>query len=100
MLRFQQAEKRSQYEEECRKMAIREEVQRKQLDQLSEEIEQKRKLIEWERDTVSGLLAFCMWSHVRVSFIYHRIDGLVQDCSNSSALAVELLQSCTICTIC
>ena len=23
------------------------------------------------------------------------IDGLVQDCSNSSALAVELLQSCT-----
>ena len=23
------------------------------------------------------------------------IDGLVQDCSNSSALAIELLQSCT-----
>ena len=23
------------------------------------------------------------------------IDGLVQDCSNSSALAMELLQSCT-----
>ena len=23
------------------------------------------------------------------------IDGLVQDCSNSSALATELLQSCT-----
>ena len=23
------------------------------------------------------------------------VDGLVQDCSNSSALAVELLQSCT-----
>ena len=23
------------------------------------------------------------------------IDGLVQDCSNSSALALELLQSCT-----
>ena len=58
MLRFQQAEKRSQYEEECRKMAIREEVQRKQLDQLSEEIEQKRKLIEWERDTVSDYWLF------------------------------------------
>ena len=25
---------------------------------------------------------------------YH-IDGLVQDCSNSSAIALELLQSCT-----
>ena len=24
------------------------------------------------------------------------IDGLVQDCSNSSALAMELLQSCTM----
>ena len=28
------------------------------------------------------------------------IDGLVQDCSNSSALAVELLQSCTEPLIC
>ena len=27
------------------------------------------------------------------------IDGLVQDCSNSSALAMELLQSCTKPTI-
>ena len=26
---------------------------------------------------------------------HHEIDGLVQDCSNSSALAMELLQSCT-----
>ena len=25
----------------------------------------------------------------------HHVDGLVQDCSNSSALAMELLQSCT-----
>ena len=25
----------------------------------------------------------------------HNIGGLVQDCSNSSALAMELLQSCT-----
>ena len=28
------------------------------------------------------------------------IDGLVQDCSNSSALAMELLQSCTKPSIC
>ena len=27
--------------------------------------------------------------------LYQYIDGLVQDCSNSSALALELLQSCT-----
>ena len=26
---------------------------------------------------------------------HDKIDGLVQDCSNSSALAMELLQSCT-----
>ena len=32
-----------------------------------------------------------------VYIFYHtsHIDGLVQDCSNSSALAMELLQSCT-----
>ena len=29
------------------------------------------------------------------SSMSHDIDGLVQDCSNSSALAMELLQSCT-----
>ena len=28
-------------------------------------------------------------------YMYTHIDGLVQDCSNSSALAMELLQSCT-----
>ena len=27
--------------------------------------------------------------------IYYQIDGLAQDCSNSIALAMELLQSCT-----
>ena len=27
--------------------------------------------------------------------VHWNIDGLVQDCSNSSALAMELLQSCT-----
>ena len=31
-----------------------------------------------------------------VAWMYeHDINGLVQDCSNSSALAMELLQSCT-----
>ena len=29
------------------------------------------------------------------SMLLDDIDGLVQDCSNSSALAMELLQSCT-----
>ena len=27
--------------------------------------------------------------------MYHHIDGLVQDCSKSSVLAMDLLQSCT-----
>ena len=30
-----------------------------------------------------------------LGLIHIQIDGLVQDCSNSSALAMELLQSCT-----
>ena len=37
-------------------------------------------LITWSND------AQILWCH---------IDGLVQDCSNSSVLAVDLLQSCT-----
>ena len=36
-------------------------------------------------ETTGPLLVHCEYD----------IDGLVQDCSNSSALAVELLQSCT-----
>ena len=36
------------------------------------------------------------WTMCRLSYI----DGLVQDCSNSSALAMELLQSCTKPSIC
>ena len=32
---------------------------------------------------------------IQVSFIYLHFDGLVQDCNNSNALAMELLQSCT-----
>ena len=39
------------------------------------------------------------YSHVRSPGVWRRcldrLDGLVQDCSNSSALAMELLQSCT-----
>ena len=31
----------------------------------------------------------------REAYIDASIDGLVQDCSNSSALGMELLQSCT-----
>ena len=31
----------------------------------------------------------------KYSFIHVHVDGLVQDCSNSSALAMELLQSWT-----
>ena len=30
-----------------------------------------------------------------LKYVKVNIDGLVQDCSNSSALAMELLQSCT-----
>ena len=29
------------------------------------------------------------------SFLFNNFDGLAQDCSNSSALAMELPQSCT-----
>ena len=32
---------------------------------------------------------------IRLTIDNAYIDGLVQDCSNSSALALELLQSCT-----
>ena len=35
-----------------------------------------------------------------IHIMHLHIDSLVQDCSNSSALAVELLQSCTKPTIC
>ena len=35
-----------------------------------------------------------MYSDILI-YITQEIDGLVQDCSNSSALAMELLQSCT-----
>ena len=39
----------------------------------------------------------CLWSTSReiCTWFMFDIDGLAQDCSNSSALAMELLQSCT-----
>ena len=36
-----------------------------------------------------------IWYNMASKHLYDKIDGLVQDCSNSNALAVELLQSCT-----
>ena len=46
-----------------------------------------------------GNMLIIFVSHVHKP--YHDIDGLVQDCSNSSALAMELLQSCAkpTCTV-
>ena len=42
------------------------------------------------------LQKFCVISYVmKICNERDKINGLVQDCSNSSALAVELLQSCT-----
>ena len=34
-------------------------------------------------------------NHVEILWLSAHVDGSVQDCSNSSALAMELLQSCT-----
>ena len=34
-------------------------------------------------------------TYIIISYHHYHIDGLVQDCSNSNALAMELLQSCT-----
>ena len=38
--------------------------------------------------------SLCTWQINHLSFVWH-IDGLVKDCSYSSELAMELLQSCT-----
>ena len=56
-------------------------------------------LIEFDRNTVSGTGTWlvsdsCQWS-VQISWDILHIDDLVQDCSISSALAMELLQSYT-----
>ena len=37
---------------------------------------------------------------IAIIVVTRLIDGLVQDCSNSSVLAMELLQSCTKPSIC
>ena len=39
---------------------------------------------------LDGVNLLCPWNN-----LHNYIDGLVQDCSNSSVLAMELLQSCT-----
>ena len=36
----------------------------------------------------------CIPTSLSIYFVMEYIDGLVQDCSNSSVLAMELLQSC------
>ena len=43
----------------------------------------------------SGSRSCFSWSHIWKTLCEYQIDGLVQNCSNSSALAMELLQSCT-----
>ena len=50
----------------------------------------------WFSSRIKGLkshLVDAVMSHYHM--VHNDIDGLVQDCSNSSALAVELLQFCT-----
>ena len=46
------------------------------------------------QETRSQLQHIGIWPKWR-TFCRQHLDGLVQDCSNSSALAMELLQSCT-----
>ena len=43
---------------------------------------------------------WCRFPYVIIKHLPEHIDGLVQDCSNPSALAMELLQSCTKPSIC
>ena len=40
---------------------------------------------------IYGVVGFCFV----ILIVIHDIDGLMQDCGNSSAFAMELLQSCT-----
>ena len=46
---------------------------------------------------LKGLTLEELWKPVRSQWMFSKcyLDGLVQDCSNSSVLAMELLQSCT-----
>ena len=56
-------------------------------------------------DDVSSILSYCCHSFPRLciwggcTIILCHLDGLVQDCGNSSALAMELKQSCVKPTI-
>ena len=53
----------------------------------------------YRKNSVQNLCYYVSWRNC--SRTYHLyIDGLVQVCSNSSALAMELLQSCTKLSIC
>ena len=46
----------------------------------------------WSSPTSCPFCQSCSWN--RQKHLHHKINRLVQDCSNSSALAMELLQSC------
>ena len=48
---------------------------------------------QWSLVSIRQVTMYTAWH-------WEYIDGLVQDCSNSSALAMELLQSCTKPSIC
>ena len=52
----------------------------------------------WHQASDEQVLQGCMTSQGHKEITY--VNGLVQDCSDSSALAMELLQSCTKPLIC
>ena len=45
-------------------------------------------------------LNYRVWTFVSSHFVYIYTDDLAQDCSSSSVLAMELLQSCSKPSIC
>ena len=47
----------------------------------------------FQAGSLSGLRP--QWWNLLITSGWHHINGIVQDCSNSNALAMELLQSCT-----
>ena len=54
--------------------------------------------LEWEQYDISikfELKLFVQWDSQLAANSVHYVDGLVQDCSNSIANALALLQSCT-----
>ena len=59
--------------------------------------------VNWEKNTIecSYNMVYLLWNAHNIHSLHTtelankgHIDGLVQDCSNSSALAMALLQSC------